>query len=66
MMKMSRILIITAVSGLILIMIITILYAAGAVLFKNFTMLLLAGTLIWFGGILMASLVKKRLQGPDK
>ena len=66
MMKMSRILIITAVSGLILIMVITILYAVGAVLFKNFTMLLLAGTLIWFGGILMANLVKKRLQGPDK
>ena len=58
-MKMSRILNITAASGLILILIITILYARGAVLYKNYTMLLLVGTLIWFGGILMANLVKK-------
>lgn len=65
-MKMYWILILTAVSGLILIMTITILYAAGAVLFKFYTMLVLAGTLLWFGGILFSNMVKKRLSERDK
>ncbi len=65
-MKMYWILILTAVSGLILIMTITILYAVGAVLFKFYTMLVLAGTLLWFGGILFSNMVKKRLSERDK
>jgi hypothetical protein len=61
-MKTSYVYSISAVCGLILILTVSILYAAGAVGFRNFTILLLAGTLIWFAGILASSLTKRSLQ----
>ena len=61
-MKLSRILTTIAVCGLVLILAITILYAAGAVPFENYTILLLGSTGVWFGGILLANWVKRRFQ----
>jgi len=65
-MNLRFVIIFAAVCGLALIMIITCLYAAGVVLFENYTLLLLIGSLIWFTGILLANLVRKKLTGLHK
>jgi len=44
-----------AIAGLILIMVPAILFASGKVSFEGFTAVILAGTLVWFGGILLAN-----------
>ena len=65
-MKLYWILIIAAVGGLILIIVITMSYAAGTVSFSNYTTLLLAGTLLWFAGILTSNLVKRNIPDSDE
>lgn len=55
-MRLQRVLNIIAVCGLILIMVITILYAAQKVSFGYFTMLLLTGTIIWFIATILSTL----------
>lgn len=44
-----------AICGLILIFLVTVLYAWDHITFRNFKIILLAGTIIWFTGILVAS-----------
>ncbi|HER09590.1 MAG TPA: hypothetical protein ENO20_11850 [Bacteroides sp.] len=43
-----------AVSGLVLIFTASVLYAAGSIMRDLFLYLLVAGTVLWFGGILIA------------
>lgn len=54
------ILLILAICGLILIFLVTVLYAWENITFRNFKILLLAGTLIWFSGILIANTMKRK------
>ena len=51
---------IVAISGLAFILIITILYASGSTQFDNYLNLLLAGTFLWFAGILLAKRVGQK------
>jgi len=65
-MKLSHILIIIAVCGVILIMASSILYTAGVVVFENYKIFLMAGTIIWFSGILLSNLVKRNVNDQAK
>jgi len=60
-MKTSAILVTFATTGLVLILVTSLLYAAGRVEFNNYAFLLLAGTIVWFGGILLSGFLKKKI-----
>ena len=49
-----------AISGLVFILIITILYAIGITRFDNYLHLLLAGTFLWFAGIILAKRMNQK------
>jgi Sec-independent protein secretion pathway component TatC len=53
-MKTGMIFLILAISGLVLICTISILFAAGISSHDLFLQLLVAGTLLWFAGIIIA------------
>ena len=59
-MNKQKIILITAICGLILIFLATIFYARDQISFRNFKILLLAGTLIWFIGILVFNRMIRR------
>jgi len=59
-MNKQKIILITAICGLILIFLATIFYARDQISFRNFKILLLAGTLIWFIGILVVNRMIRR------
>jgi hypothetical protein len=44
-----------AISGLILIMVLALLFASGKVSSEEFSAVILAGSLVWFVGILLAN-----------
>lgn len=64
-MTLNRVLQILGTGGLLLILTITLLYAGGKVTFDNYSLWLLAGTLVWFAGIITAGIVKRRTQPPE-
>jgi hypothetical protein len=55
-----NILLIAAICGLVMIFLVTVFYAWDQITFRSFSILLLAGTLIWFSGILAADQIKKK------
>jgi len=44
----------------------SILYTAGVVVFENYKIFLMAGTIIWFSGILLSNLVKRNVNDQAK
>jgi len=61
-MRLSHVFKVSAVFGLILILTTSILYAAGIVVFTNYKIVLLVGTLIWFAGIALSKIAKRNSQ----
>jgi len=49
-----------AISGLVLILVMVILYASAKITYRLNTLMVLAGTIAWFGGILIANWLKDK------
>jgi hypothetical protein len=58
-MNKKNITLILSVFGLILIFLVSVFYAWNQINFRNFKILLLIGTFLWFSGIIITNRMKK-------